>query len=133
MRELSALIIEDDEDLSVLFAEALKSAGFKCGVALSGDEALERLAVSRPDVVVLDLHLPRVAGTDILDQIRADERLRGTRVLVTTAHPGMAEAMSGKADLVMLKPVGFSHIRDLVSLLAADLETEEENSDLGLS
>jgi DNA-binding response OmpR family regulator len=129
MKEMSALIIEDDHDISFLFSQALKAAGFKCEVALSGDEALERLAVTRPDVVVLDLHLPRVAGTDILHQIRADERLEGTRVLVVTAHPSMARTIDNEADLVMLKPVGFRQIRDLVSTLVADLESEEESAD----
>ena len=129
MKEMSALIIEDDQDISFLFSQALQAAGFKYEVALSGDEALERLAVTRPDVVVLDLHLPRVTGTDILHQIRADERLQGTRVLVITAHPSLAKAIGGEADLVMLKPVGFRQIRDLISTLTADLEPEEENPD----
>jgi DNA-binding response OmpR family regulator len=129
MREITALIIEDDQDISFLFSQALGAAGFKCEVALTGDEALERLAVTRPDVVVLDLHLPRVTGTDILRQIRADERLRKTRVLVTTAHPSMAKTIGDEADLVMLKPVGFRQIRSLVSTLMKDLGIEEEGEE----
>ena len=129
MREITALIIEDDQDISFLFSQALGAAGFKCEVALTGDEALERLAVTRPDVVVLDLHLPRVTGTDILRQIRADERLKETRVLVTTAHPSMAKTIGDEADLVMLKPVGFRQIRGLVTTLMKDLGIEEEGEE----
>jgi DNA-binding response OmpR family regulator len=127
MRELNALIIEDDQDISFLFTQALKAAGINCEVVVSGDEALERLAVTKPDVVVLDLHLPRVPGTEILNHIRADERLKATRVLVTTAHPSMAKTASIDADLVMLKPVGFRQIREFVATLTEDLETEEED------
>ena len=76
-----ALIIEDDEDLSVIFCEALQAAGFKTEVARAGDTALARLAVTTPGVVVLDLHLPRVAGMDILHQIRADPRLVAAALL----------------------------------------------------
>lgn len=129
MREITALIIEDDQDISFLFSQALGAAGFKCEVALTGDEALERLAVTRPDVVVLDLHLPRVTGTDILRQIRADKRLKETRVLVTTAHPSMAKTIGNEADLVMLKPVGFRQIRGLVTTLMKDLGIEEEGEE----
>ena len=78
-----------------------------------------------PDVVVLDLHLPRVAGMDILHQIRADERLTGTRVIVATAHPRMAESLRDEADLVLLKPISFSQLRDLASILGSSYPASE--------
>jgi DNA-binding response OmpR family regulator len=119
MSEALALIVEDDEDLSVIFSEALQAAGFKTEVARAGDIALARLAVTTPGVVVLDLHLPRVAGMDILHQIRADPRLAGTRVIVATAHPRMAESLRDEADLVLLKPISFSQLRDLAAILGS--------------
>jgi DNA-binding response OmpR family regulator len=119
MSEALALIVEDDEDLSVIFSEALQAAGFKTEVARAGDIALARLAVTTPGVVVLDLHLPRVAGVDILHQIRADPRLAGTRVIVATAHPRMAESLRDEADLVLLKPISFSQLRDLAAILGS--------------
>jgi two-component system response regulator AdeR len=125
MSELLGLIIEDDEDLSVIFSEALQAAGFKTEIIQSGDKALARLAVTAPDVVVLDLHLPRVAGMDILHQIRADARLVGTRVIVATAHPRMAESLRDEADLVLLKPISFSQLRDLASILGTSKPVEE--------
>jgi two-component system response regulator AdeR len=125
MSELLGLIIEDDEDLSVIFSEALQAAGFKTEIIQSGDKALARLAVTAPDVVVLDLHLPRVAGMDILHQISADARLVGTRVIVATAHPRMAESLRDEADLVLLKPISFSQLRDLASILGTSKPVEE--------
>lgn len=114
-----ALIIEDDEDLSVIFSEALQAAGFEAEITRSGDKALARLAVTTPEVVVLDLHLPRVAGMDILHQIRADPRLEETRVIVATAHPRMAESLRDEADLVLLKPISFGQLRDLAAILGS--------------
>lgn len=119
MDKSSALIIEDDEDLSLIFSEALQAAGFETEIIRRGDVALERLATTTPDVVVLDLHLPRVAGMDILHQIRTDKRLAGTRVIVATAHPNMAETLRDEADLVLLKPVSFSQLRDLAVILGS--------------
>lgn len=112
-----ALIIEDDYDASFIFAEALQAAGFETEIIRSGDTALARLAVATPDVVVLDLHLPRAAGTDILRQIRADVRLAGTRVIVATADPRMAETLEDEADLILIKPISFSQLRDLSARL----------------
>ena len=108
-----ALIIEDDYDLATIFAEALQAAGFDAEIIRAGDTALERLDATTPSVVVLDLHLPHVSGVDILQRIRADARLAGTRVMVATADPRMAEILEDEADLVLLKPISFSQLRDL--------------------
>lgn len=114
-----ALIIEDDFDLSTIFAAALKASGFETEIVRDGSVAVQRLATVTPDVVVLDLHLPHVAGTDILDQIRADARLAETRVIVTTADARMAEMLHDQADLVLVKPISFGQLRDLAGRLSA--------------
>jgi DNA-binding response OmpR family regulator len=112
-----ALIIEDDYDLAAIFDEALKAAQFETKVIRTGDIALKELATSIPDVVVLDLHLPHVAGTDILKQIRADDRLNHVRVIVTTADARLGEMLQEEADLVLLKPISFSQLRDMAKRL----------------
>ncbi len=120
------LVIEDDADLSLIFSQALQAAGFEAEIICAGDEALARLEATTPDIVVLDLHLPRVAGTDILRRIRADPRLAHTRVIIATAHPHMAESLRGEADLVLLKPISFSQLRDLAAILGT---TQSRKSD----
>jgi CheY-like chemotaxis protein len=67
--------------------------------------------------VVLDLHLPHLSGRDILDEIRHDERLTSTRVIVATADPRMAEILDEQADLVLIKPISFGQLRDLSARL----------------
>jgi DNA-binding response OmpR family regulator len=117
MSKLFALIVEDDNDLAIIFAMALQEAGFETQIIRAGDTALMWLSSSTPDIVVLDLHLPRVSGDAILEQIRADARLDNTKVIITTADPRMAEAIGDKADLVLLKPVAFGQLRDLAARL----------------
>jgi len=117
MTHKSALIIEDDEDLSTIFAEAVRAAGYEPEIIRDGETARTRLAESQPEVVVLDLHLPHVAGTSLLSQIRADPRLAGIRVVVATADPRMAELTRPQADIVLIKPISFSLLRDLTARL----------------
>lgn len=112
-----ALIVEDEFDLSNIFAHALKAAGFETQIARSGDTALTWLSSMVPDIVVLDLHLPRVAGTEILKHIRSDPRMAETRVIVATADDRTAEVLQEEADLVLVKPISFSQLRDLASRL----------------
>lgn len=113
MKLQMALIIEDDPDLSEIFAEALQAAEFETKIIRDGQEALTCLAEDQPAVVVLDLHLPHASGDDILHQIRSEPRLAQTRVIVTTADPLMAEALQAEADLILIKPISFSQLRDL--------------------
>lgn len=108
-----AFIIEDDQKLATIFANALQMAEFETEIIQDGKHALDRLAAAIPAVVVLDLHLPHVSGRDILHQIRKDERLAKTRVMLATADPQIAEGLRKEADLVLLKPVSFGQLRDL--------------------
>ena len=63
-----ALIIEDNQDQAEILAMALQAAGFETEIIQDGYEALRRLEAIVPDMVVLDMYLPRVSGTGILLQ-----------------------------------------------------------------
>jgi DNA-binding response OmpR family regulator len=117
--ELVALVIEDDYDASVIFAKALEVLGFKTEVIDSGEKALKRLKEVVPVIVLLDLHLPEVLGTNIIRTIRADERLGETLVIIASADPRSADLVQDLADLVLIKPTTFSQVRDLAGRLTA--------------
>lgn len=112
-----ALIIEDDEDLATIFAQALTAADFQTDIIADGRQAMDILNRATPSVVVLDLHLPNVSGAKILQHIRADDRLNETRIILATADSILAETLETEADLVLLKPIGFSQLRDLARRL----------------
>lgn len=112
-----AFIIEDDEDLSIIFSEALNAAGFQTETIRNGQWALERLCQVTPKVVSLDMHLPGVSGLDILKYIRSEKRLNLTNVVVTTADAVMAEQVRETADFVLIKPITFGQLRDLTTRL----------------
>jgi CheY-like chemotaxis protein len=122
-----ALIVEDDKDAATIFSAALQTGGFKTEIVQDGATALARLADTTPDVVVLDLHLPRVSGRDILRRIRTDERLGNMRVVIASADPREADLLEAdlreaglrEPDLVLIKPIGFSHLRDLSKRLVS--------------
>jgi DNA-binding response OmpR family regulator len=112
-----ALIIEDDLNLATIYAKALRMAEFETEIIHDGQTALARLTAITPTMVLLDLHLPYISGQTILQQIRADERLAETRILLATADSLRAESLQGEADLVLLKPISFHQLRDLAKRL----------------
>lgn len=108
-----ALIIEDDLDLSDIFAQALEAAGFDTEIIRDGRAGMQRLEGTVPHTIILDLHLPYVDGTKILEKVRLDERMSNIRVVVTTADTVSAELLRDTADFVLVKPISFAQLRDL--------------------
>ena len=107
-----ALIIEDDPQLNTIMSITLQ-ADFEIESCADGNAGLERLKKIIPNVVVLDLNLPGVPGREILQHIRSDERLSKTRVILTTADERQAETLRDDADIVLLKPVSPTQLREL--------------------
>jgi CheY-like chemotaxis protein len=118
MSEL-ALIIEDDEDLANIFAEALRSVGFTVEHATDGKKAQERLLNGAPPyLILLDMHLPHISGGQLLtDILKKDSRFEKTTIIITTADARMGEAYGSMVDFVMIKPISFVQLRDLTARL----------------
>ncbi len=114
-----ALIVEDDESLAEIFTLSLRAVNFDTETVWDGESALNRLQEIVPDVVVLDLNLPRVSGRDILHHIRADERLANTKIMLATADALMAESLRAESDLVLLKPISPAQLRTLAERIVA--------------
>ena len=110
-----AFVIEDDQDLSNIFTEALNAAGFQVETIRDGAIAQQRLKEGNPEIVILDMHLPNIDGAQLLKQIRADERLQKVRVILATADALLGEYYNKQADLVLVKPISFSQLRDLTA------------------
>jgi len=112
-----ALVIEDDEDLSDIFVNALQAAGYEVEAILDGGTAQKRLQEVAPQVIVLDLHLPHVDGNTLFKQIEAAESLNKARTIIATADAAQAEMYRGKATIVMVKPISYSQLRDISARL----------------
>lgn len=115
-----AYIVEDNPDTVTIFQSALERAGYEVEVALDGAVAQKQLAEIVPDLIILDLHMPNVTGDILLEQIRSDERLKKTRVFLATADANMAGYLRDQAELVLLKPIGFSQLKELAERFRPD-------------
>jgi CheY-like chemotaxis protein len=89
-------------------------------------DALEQLKTSIPDLVLLDLRLPRVHGVHILREIRQDERLKRTRVIITSIDATQTQFVRDAADLILVKPVGFNQLRELAARLKPETDLAQQ-------
>ena len=101
------LVAEDDDDILLLVTTRLRRDGFEVLTASTGEDALALARETHPAVAVLDVGLPGLDGLEVLTQIRSDEQLRDTRVLLLTAKAQESDVRRGYdagADAYVKKP-----------------------------
>ena len=116
---MRVLVVEDHEILATTIGTGLRREGMAVDVVLDGADALEHLAVTRYDVVVLDRDLPGVHGDDVCRQIVASRP--GSRVLMLTAASTVADRVDGLglgADDYLPKPFDFAELVARIRALA---------------
>lgn len=78
------LIVEDDQFLTSAYRVKLTKAGFEIIIAVDGEEAMNALLKEIPDVILLDLVLPKKDGFEVLKEIRANPKLKSIPVLIAS-------------------------------------------------
>ena len=106
VRPATALVVEDEPTVAATEALILEDAGLAVTVAPDGGAALAALAGARPDLVVLDLELPRVSGFRLLEVLKGDPATAAVPVLVVTAldFAEARAAVRAGADALLPKP-----------------------------
>lgn len=116
------LVIDDDVHLTRALAAALEREGFEIGVAHSAADGTEKVAMSAPDVVVLDLRLPDEDGVDVIRRLRAWSEVPVLILSGVTDQRRRVEALDAGADDFLQKPFG---IDELVARLRALLRRSQ--------
>ena len=104
---IKLLIADDEPNILISLEYLMKREGFTVFVARDGEEALELLRRERPRLVLLDVMMPKKSGFDVCQELRADEAIRDTLVLMLTAkgrETDLAKGLGVGADAYMTKP-----------------------------
>lgn len=111
------LICEDDDNLRQLIRVVI-GAGYRIVEAGDGDEALALAGEHRPDLIILDLMMPRMSGLDVLSRLRDDVSADGTHIVVMTAWPDSGDAaLEAGADRFLQKPFELDELTAIVESL----------------
>ena len=103
----SVLIADDDPNIVLSLEFLMKRAGYEVRVAHDGDAVLQAVAEAVPDLVLLDVMMPRRNGYDVFDALRADPACRDLRIVMLTARGQAVERTKGLAlgaDAYITKP-----------------------------
>ena len=116
------LIADDEPNILISLEYLMKRAGYEVHVARDGQEALDALRRERPRLILLDVMMPKKSGFEVCQELRADEAIKDTLVLMLTAkgrETDVAKGMGVGANAYVTKP--FS-TRELVQKVSALLE-----------
>lgn len=96
-------IFEDDPSISRLYSQAFKLSGYESKVFFSGEDAENKLLTAKPDVILLDIMMPKVNGFEVLEKIKANILLKDIPVMVLT---NLSSLPGGEADLEKARSMG---------------------------
>ncbi len=129
----SILVVDDEEDILDLVQYNLDQQGYETTVARDGDEALDRAGVLRPDLIILDVMMPRMDGLEVCRRLRQDANLRNIPIMMLTARAEEEDQVRGLdvgADIYVSKPVSIPVLLSQVKALLRGAQRRETPPDL---
>jgi two-component system response regulator RegX3 len=120
----TVLLVEDEESFIEALQIGLKREGFRVEVARDGFEALERFDVVQPDIVLLDVMLPRISGIDVCRQLRKKSQVPIIMVTAKSAEIDTVVGLEVGADDYVTKPY---RVRELVARMRAVLRRNQRD------
>ena len=117
-----AVVVEDDPYLSEIYTDTLRSIGIIVESYQDGDSAMQRLKSIAPDLIILDLNLPKYSGIEIFHDLRKQPQTTETWVLIVTANPAQAAELTeaeleSQNLLVLTKPISVDQLDQLAQRL----------------
>ena len=89
------LIVDDEPNIVISLEFLMRREGFEVAVARDGEEAMTSVRQEQPDLVLLDVMMPKLNGFEVCEQIRADPALAGVRIIMLSAKGREAEIEKG--------------------------------------
>jgi CheY-like chemotaxis protein len=114
----TVLLVDDDPQLTHVVSMFFEIEGYVVLVAKSGQQALDMLTQTRPDIVLLDLMMPGLDGREVCRKIRADKRFKKLPIAVfTAAELRQEELLAAGANSFIVKPYSLDGLKQVVENL----------------
>ena len=120
MAEKKILVADDNPNLVKIMKYNLEKAGYGVLEARNGQEALDMAKAQKPDIILLDLMLPKMNGFEVCRMLKFDERYKKIPIIMVTARTSESDMNTGKevgADEYMVKPIDFKVLTENIDKL----------------
>jgi diguanylate cyclase (GGDEF)-like protein len=136
-RPARILIVDDHEDNVEVLRARLEARGYECDSAADGEEALAKVEADPPDLILLDVMMPRIDGHEVARRIKANRALPFIPIIMQTAHDSVddkVEGLGAGADDYITKPINFpeleARVRAMLRIRALHAQVEAANTEL---
>jgi CheY-like chemotaxis protein len=117
------LVADDDKLVQSAFTDIFEYSGYTVIPAWDGEEALAKARAERPDLILLDVMMPKRNGIQVAQDLKANPTTRGIPIIIVTALSGTPGAQLTRAEVYLQKPVRpgdlLEHVRRLLAVGAA--------------
>lgn len=118
------MIVEDDVTLRDIYTTRFKAEGYEVATASDGEAALSTAVKEKPDLILLDIMMPKISGFDVLDILRDTEETKNTKIVVMSALSQTSDIEKGKtlgANAYLVKSqVTLSEVVEKVKAILAE-------------
>ncbi len=123
-RQPKILVVEDNQDNREMVVKVLKFNGYEVVEAVDGEEAIRKARAENPDLILLDIYLPKIDGYEAAKRLKGDSDLRHIPIIALTAHAmkgNREEALAVGCDGYIPKPI---NVRELPKQIERFLKTD---------
>ncbi len=130
------LVVDDEPEIHTVLGKLLSKEGYEVESAYNADEAFKAVSEERPDLIILDIMMPKVSGIEVCNRLKADPATKNILILIVSARDAQEdriEGLSKGADDYVSKPF---HLRSLVRKIEHMLEKKLQtdfNEEIGRS
>jgi DNA-binding response OmpR family regulator len=111
------LVVDDEPDILELARVILKSKGYEVITANDGQEALEKVSVSKPDLIILDILMPRMNGFEVCKKLKSDQETASIPILMFTVlgrDKDREQGLKAGADDYLVKPFSAEELINII-------------------
>ncbi len=118
---MKILVVDDEKSINSYLQKKLTKLGYTVFIAEDGEEALKQAFTHLPDIILLDVNLPKLSGIEVLKSLRADERTKSIPILILSARAQGKDIKAGLkagANRYLCKPISFANILEEIRAYA---------------
>lgn len=113
------LVVDDNQDSRELVVKVLKNKGYQMIEAVDGEDALEKALAEQPDLVLMDISIPKIDGYEVTRRLKSREDFKKTAIVALTAHAMKGDrekALSAGCEGYITKPVNIRELPEQIKL-----------------
>ena len=117
------LIVDDNQDSRELTVKVLKNRGYRIIEARDGEEALEKALAEKPDLILMDISIPKINGYEVTRRLKSQADFKATPIIALTAHAMKGDkekALEAGCDGYISKPINVHELPDQIKSYMKD-------------